>query len=123
MLYEGPLYTFFDPNDKSKSLVVGTELDVDGELYFAFHVDGKPVTRLGVFGKRYGKGAKDETAGQPDKQTIGYISRAGALELYDLLGAIFDGGDQEGMPEPYDMESPQHSTGLTVDDLLRKLEE
>jgi hypothetical protein len=117
------LYTFFDPNDKSKSLVVGTELDVDGELYFAFHVDGKPVTRLGVFGKRYGKGAKDETAGQPDKLTTGYISRKGALELYDLLGAIFCGGDMDSFPPVDDMESPAHSNGISVADLLRKLEE
>lgn len=120
MIYDGPLYTFFDPHDSDKSIVVGTEPDSEGELYLAFHVEGHPVLRNAVYGKRFGKGAKDESAGKKDKRTFMYLSRPAMLELYDLLGHIL--GGEVADTDAVDMESPAHNNGISVNDLLNALE-
>lgn len=118
MLYEGPLYTFFDPSDRDKSIVFGVELDSEDQLYIAIHVDGKPFLRNAVFGKRYGKNAGDESAGKADKRSFLYISRQAAMELYDLLGGIFGG---EMIADHLDMEHPANAPTLTIDDMLNEL--
>jgi hypothetical protein len=91
VLYDGPLYTFFDPADPDKSVVFGTELDGEQQLYVAMHVEGTPYLRNAVYGKRYGAKHGEESAGKRDKRSFMYLSRAAAMELYDLLGGIFDG--------------------------------
>ena len=121
MLYEGPLYTFFDARDNDKSVVIGTETDSEGELYLAFHLDGKPMLRNAVFGKRYGRGKGDESAGKTDKRSFMYLSRAAQMELYDLLGHIFQGEIQRET-HVINMESPEHNEGVTVNDMLNAIE-
>jgi hypothetical protein len=121
VLYDGPLYTFFDPSDHDKSIVFGVALDSENQLYVAMHVDGSPYLRNAVYGKRYGKHSGDESTGKRDKRSFMYLSREAALELYDLLGGIFQGENaKESRPE-VDMESPENAPVLSIDGLLDEL--
>lgn len=123
VVYDGPLYTFFDPHDGDKSVVVGIETDDEGELYLAFHIEGHPVLRNAIYGKRFGKHKKDESAGKKDKRTFMYLSRPAMLELYDLLGHILDGEIDREETLAQDMENPAHNDGVSVNDLLSALED
>jgi hypothetical protein len=103
-------------------MVFAVGLDGEEQLYLAFHIDGKPVLRNGVFGKRYGKHAGDESAGKADKRTFMYITKASALELYDVLGGIFGGDTARESPSAQDMETPSNSE-VTINDMLGMLED
>jgi hypothetical protein len=120
VLYDGPLYTFFDPADPDKSMVFGTELDGEQQLYVAMHVEGTPYLRNAVYGKRYGAKHGEESAGKRDKRSFMYLSREAAMELYDLLGGIFGGVVRDA---PMDMEDPLIGPVLSINDMLEGLEE
>ena len=88
MMYDGRVQRLYDETDPDKGLAFGTDLDVDGQLYVAFEINGKPIRKDAKY-RRDGPWNRGE---QPkDRTSYVYLSHHAVVALYDILGRILQG--------------------------------
>jgi len=87
-MYDGRVQRLFDEVDPEKGLTFGTDLDVDGQLYVAFEIAGRPVRKDAKY-RRDGSWTRGEQ--DKDRSTFLYLSHHSVVALYDILGRILGG--------------------------------